>query len=104
MIATNCFGIVSLVLGIGFYTPSLAEVVSSKQLKNHVVFLTSKALAGRLTGTTGEKQAALYAANYFQSLGLEPAGDNSTFLQTLRWLLDILNVPIILSLYVLALR
>lgn len=54
---------------------------SESRLKKHVAFLSSDDLEGRLTGTQGEQLAAQYAATYFKSLGLEPAGDNGTFFQ-----------------------
>lgn len=52
-----------------------------KNLHDHVTFLSSKALEGRLTGTPGETLATEYVANVFYCLGLEPAGDEGTFFQ-----------------------
>lgn len=51
-------------------------------LKDHVLFLSSDALEGRLTGTTGEKLATQYVAKFFRELGLEPAGDHGTYFQS----------------------
>ncbi|MCH9757470.1 MAG: M28 family peptidase [Gammaproteobacteria bacterium] len=51
-------------------------------LKKHVLFLSSAKLEGRLTGTPGEALATQYIADFFNTLGLEPAGDNGTFFQT----------------------
>lgn len=59
--------------------------ITEKNLRDHVQFLSSEALEGRLTGTTGEKLATDYIAALFQQLGLEPAGDNGTFFQAFRF-------------------
>jgi Zn-dependent M28 family amino/carboxypeptidase len=44
-------------------------------------FLADDDLHGRGSGTRDEHIAALFAASQFQSLGLEPGGDNGTYLQ-----------------------
>lgn len=44
-------------------------------------FLADDALHGRGSATRDEHIAALFAAAQFQSLGLEPGGDNGTYLQ-----------------------
>jgi hypothetical protein len=44
-------------------------------------FLASDELHGRGSGTRDEHLAALYAAALFESLGLEPAGDNGGYIQ-----------------------
>ena len=44
-------------------------------------FLASDELHGRGSGTRDEHLAALYAASLFQSFGLEPAGENGTYIQ-----------------------
>jgi len=50
-------------------------------LKHHVAELTAEPMAGRLTGTEGERLATEYVASVFAALGLEPAGDDGTFFQ-----------------------
>ena len=49
-----------------------------RQLQNnlqlHVTYLSSDALEGRRTGTTGEKQAADYIAKTFKEIGIAPKG------------------------------
>jgi Tol biopolymer transport system component len=52
-----------------------------QDIMRHVDFLCRSELAGRLTGTIGEKQATAYVAAYLDSLGIEPAGDNGTWFQ-----------------------
>jgi len=44
-------------------------------------FLADDALRGRGSATRDEHVAALFAASQFEALGLEPGGDNGTFLQ-----------------------
>lgn len=51
-------------------------------LRAHLQFLSDDLLEGREAGTRGYDVAALYAANYFASLGLEPAGGDGSYLQT----------------------
>nr|WP_081613690.1 M28 family peptidase [Rhodopirellula sallentina] len=48
----------------------------------HVDFLTRKELAGRMTGTEGERRATAYVAAYLESLGFVGAGDDGTFFQS----------------------
>ena len=55
--------------------------VSLDDLRAHVEYLASEKLAGRLTGTEGERLATAYAARLFERYGLEPAGDDGTFFQ-----------------------
>jgi hypothetical protein len=46
-----------------------------------MAFLADDELHGRGSATRDEHIAALFAASQFQTLGLEPGGDNGTFLQ-----------------------
>lgn len=45
----------------------------------HVDFLTRPELAGRMTGTEGERKATAYVAAYLENLGFEPAGEDGSF-------------------------
>jgi len=47
----------------------------------HVEYLCRPQLDGRLTGTRGEKLATNYAALFFETLGLYPAGDDEGWFQ-----------------------
>lgn len=47
----------------------------------HVEYLCRDDLAGRLTGTPGEKKATEYVATHFDDYKLLPAGDNGTYYQ-----------------------
>ncbi len=52
-----------------------------EDIERHVDYLCRKELAGRLTGSRGEKLATAYVAAYLDGLGLEPAGDDRTWFQ-----------------------
>ncbi len=52
------------------------------ELRQSVAELASERMAGRLTGTDGERLATEYAAAILEKSGLEPAGDNGTFFQS----------------------
>jgi Tol biopolymer transport system component len=58
-------------------TPDFTEA----DLRQHITYLASDALQGRLTGTPGEQAATQYVADHFASWGLQPAGDNGTWFQ-----------------------
>ncbi|MFK7820225.1 MAG: M28 family peptidase [Planctomycetaceae bacterium] len=47
----------------------------------HVEYLCKPELNGRMTGTEGAKMATDYVANYFDALGLKPAGDKNGWFQ-----------------------
>ena len=56
--------------------------VRTCELRQTVAELASERMAGRLTGTDGERLATEYAASILEKSGLEPAGDNGTFFQS----------------------
>ena len=61
--------------------------VSADELLGHAAYLADDALGGRFTGTPGADAAAAYLAARLEALrphGLEPAGDDGTFLQDVR--------------------
>ncbi|MGH9390142.1 MAG: PA domain-containing protein, partial [Vicinamibacteria bacterium] len=55
-----------------------------KTLEEHIRYLASDELAGRGNGTSGLDDAALYIRKTFEVIGLEPAGEGGTYLQTFR--------------------
>lgn len=57
------------------------QVQAAVSIKTHVEYLSSSALAGRMTGTRGEKLATAYVADYFKQTGLLPAGDKGSYFQ-----------------------
>lgn len=66
--------------------------IDVNDLQAHVLFLSSDALGGRLTGSIGEKRAARYVARIFRDLGLEPAGDNGSYFQQFNFSPGIANL------------
>ncbi len=56
-----------------------ARAVSADVVRAHIDFLSSDALEGRGSGTRGGDLAARYIAAQYMRLGLEPAGDDSTY-------------------------
>jgi hypothetical protein len=55
--------------------------ITQEALETHLNFLADDALLGRMTGSKGYDEAADYVANQFESLGLEPGGDDGWFQQ-----------------------
>ena len=51
------------------------------EVRADMAFLTDDELHGRGSATRDEHITALFAASQFQSLGLEPGGDNGTFIE-----------------------
>jgi hypothetical protein len=58
-----------------------AETITAEEMYEHVAYLASDELAGRDTPSPGLEMAAAYLAESFASYGLEPAGDDGSFLQ-----------------------
>ncbi len=58
------------------------STVAPTAIKAHMTFLADDLLEGRETGTRGEALSALYISTQFEALGLEPAGNNGSYLQT----------------------
>ncbi|MEL7450716.1 MAG: M28 family metallopeptidase [Pseudomonadota bacterium] len=63
--------------------PTQAQAaVSPDAFRAHVNFLASDLLEGREAGTRGYDIAAAYVATQFELMGLSPAGDNGSFMQS----------------------
>jgi len=61
--------------------PGFSPAVTDEDLYEHVKYLASDELEGRMTGTEGTRLAAEYIAARFKEAGLEPLGDNGTYFQ-----------------------
>jgi Zn-dependent M28 family amino/carboxypeptidase len=57
------------------------KAISGDRIREHIRFLSHDLLEGRGTGARGGDIAGQYIAAQFALMGLEPAGDNGTFLQ-----------------------
>lgn len=55
--------------------------ITVADLEQHLTYLASEELEGRLTGTEGAKLATNYVAEAFQHLGLEPSGKQGSYFQ-----------------------
>lgn len=60
-----------------------ASLITAESVRAHVEFLASDALKGRDTPSPGLETAAEYLSDRFRALGLQPMGDNGSFIQ--RW-------------------
>jgi len=76
-----------------FFLILFTQVVAAQRLKksdkiiidnlhNEIGYLASDKLEGRRTGTPGEKLAYEYLSDQFKKLGLNPKGDNITYIQS----------------------
>lgn len=65
-------------------TAAAEPTFSPDRFRAHVEFLASDLVEGRSPGTRGYDLAALYVAEQFRGLGLQPAGENGTWYQTVR--------------------
>ena len=87
LVSLSVLGVLSLSLPVSARTqdalPSADVEVTAAELRHHVEFLASDELAGRATGSPGLKRAADYLASSFERAGLEPGGDDGSFLQGL---------------------
>ena len=63
--------------------------ITKDELFQHVKYLASDALEGRLTGTTGADKAADYIAAEFKFYGLKPIGANNTYYQNFDFIADV---------------
>jgi len=57
----------------------ISRAISGNVMRAHLEFLSDDALEGRAPGTRGGLIAAKYVAAQFERLGLEPAGDDSSY-------------------------
>jgi Zn-dependent M28 family amino/carboxypeptidase len=82
-------GLLALSIGApAFVSPVLASApaacgiaASAKRIEADVRFLGDDLLEGREAGTRGYELAALYVIAQYRHIGLEPAGDDGTYLQ-----------------------
>ena len=61
--------------------PRFGEKKISKRVKKHIAYLASDELEGRLSGSENDQKSAEYIAKQYESIGLEPAGEDGTFYQ-----------------------
>jgi len=59
----------------------LLESITAEKLRTHIAILSHDSLEGRGPASRGDKKATEYIVSQFKKIGLEPAGENGTFLQ-----------------------
>ena len=59
-----------------------AATIRPEAIRAEMSFLADDLLEGRGTGTRGHEIAAKFMASEFEAMGLEPAGDNGTYFQS----------------------
>ena len=59
------------------------EPITEAQLRNYLAFIAADALEGRRAPSRGLDAAAAFLASHMARLGLRPAGDNGTYLQSI---------------------
>ena len=60
------------------------DKVEPEVIKQHIWYLADDKLMGRKPGTPGYEQAADYIVEQYKKMGVKPAGENGTYLQTVR--------------------
>jgi hypothetical protein len=58
--------------------------VKPKDIRAHVKYLADDRLLGRQPGTPGYQMAVDYVVDHYQKAGIEPAGENNSYLQLVR--------------------
>jgi hypothetical protein len=62
----------------------ILNTVQPDSIKAHIAYLADDKLKGRAPGTEGYQMAMNYVVSHFKQFGLEPAGDNGTYLQEVK--------------------
>jgi len=63
--------------------PPGADLITEGQLRDYLSFISSDLLEGRATPSRGLDTAAAFLASHLGRMGLRPAGDNGTYLQSI---------------------
>jgi len=68
-------------------TPATRPAISADDLRTRLFLIADDSMMGRQPGDAGNYKTAEYVAGEFRRLGLEPAGENGTFFQTVPFVL-----------------
>jgi hypothetical protein len=68
-------------------TTSTRAAISADDLRSRLFLIADDSMMGRQPGEAGNYKAAEYVASEFRRLGLEPAGENGTYFQTVPFVL-----------------
>ncbi|MBD0287849.1 MAG: peptidase M28, partial [Flavisolibacter sp.] len=64
-------------------TKAAMDKVDTADIRAHIRYLADDKLKGRLPGTEGYQMAVDYVIRQFSDIGLQPAGDNGSYIQKL---------------------
>jgi hypothetical protein len=62
----------------------IIETVQPDSIKRHIQYLADDKLMGRQAGSPGYQMAVDYVVKHFKLFGMQPAGENNTYLQTVK--------------------
>jgi hypothetical protein len=66
----------------GASTPTTEAAITTADLQQRLRLIADDSMMGRESGGAGDYKTAAYVASEFRRLGLEPAGENGTYFQT----------------------
>jgi hypothetical protein len=87
-VGTGALGVIALLWGAGVAgrqndaADEVAATIRPEAIRAEMRFLADDLLEGRGTGTRGHEIAAKFMASEFEAMGLEPAGENGTYFQS----------------------
>ena len=84
ILALTCFGFSPSAVNAK-RPPKAASIVSEKSVRKYMNALAGDAMRGRGSATADELAAAKYIAAQLKVLGIKPAGDDGTYLQTVKF-------------------
>ena len=64
-------------------TGATSADITETDLRHRLFLIADDSMLGRLTGSEGAHKTTEYIASEFRRLGLEPAGENGTYFQTM---------------------
>ncbi|BEV11318.1 M28 family peptidase [Asticcacaulis sp. DW145] len=92
-----CLGLIASFAASGALA-QLSGGIDGARISQDVQVLASDAFEGRAPGTAGEAKTIAWLSERFKALGLEPGGENGTYLQTVPLTHTRLSPPSLLSL------
>src|SRR5689334_24321687 len=69
------------------HATSTRSAISADDLRTRLFLIADDSMMGRQPGEAGNYKTAEYVAGEFKRLGLEPAGENGTYFQTVPFVL-----------------
>lgn len=74
---------------LGVSSAPIAAELTEERIMKHIEVLAHDSLEGRQVGSDGEAKAAAYISEQFKEIGLEPLGDNGSYLQSFEFTSEI---------------